>query len=627
MGQVWEARDELLARTVAIKEVRFPPDVPEEERAQMGERTMREARLTARLSHRGIVTIYDVVSVEGRPWIVMELVRAPSLADRIDAEGPLPQRAVAKIGLQLLDALAVAHREGIVHRDVKPSNVLLADDRVVLTDFGIATSESDATLTSTGLLIGSPTYMSPERLRGEGIGPAADMWSVGATLYAALEAGPPFRATTTMGTITAVLVDDPRPPRATGALRAAVLGMLEKNVESRLTCSEAADLLREAAEDLIGTAAVSPDTPVSPIHAPPVMAPVVTWERSEPTPPAPPTAAPAASLPAGWSAAGGLSILNPEGSGSATAEGSEAAVGGNGAGSGVDNSAELASWSDEDGDAPPRRRVGLLGALTAFVALALVALVIVWTQLTGAETSASLDDPAGLANTGRTGDRPQDKTAKPTETTTTRTKTTPTRTTATKPSPTRSTPTKTTPRTSSTTPTTSAPTTTTSPTTTSPPTTTAQNAGDAPPGFDLAQDPLGFEVAVPEGWYRRLDGATRVDYVNPTNSGNYLRIDQIPQAGPDAYDAWVDYEQDLPDLFPGYQLLRLERVDFRGWPAADLEWTYSGSSGTMRVLDRGFITDPRGFALLMSGPASTWESESRPVFDVAAATFNPTFTP
>lgn len=143
----------------------------------------------------------------------------------------------------------------------------------------------------------------------------------------------------------------------------------------------------------------------------------------------------------------------------------------------------------------------------------------------------------------------------------------------------------------------------------------------------MVQDPLGFQVAVPNGWYRQESplGDTVVDYVNPANSANYLRIDQRAQALDSALAAWQEYEPTLAtsDSFPGYELLRLESVSYR-YEAADLEWTYQGSNGTMRVLDRGFITNPRGFAILMSGPADTWATQSLPVFQVAAASFSPT---
>ncbi len=247
MGEVWEALDLTLQRPVAVKEVRLPAGLPDLDRDMLHKRMMREALLTARLNHPGIITIHDVVSIDGRPYIVMELLPSHSLAEEIDLYGPLPAEKVAKIGLQLLDALGVAHRSGIIHRDVKPSNVLLGDDgRVVLTDFGIATSLSDGSLTTAGLVVGSPTYMSPERLRGEGIGPATDMWSLGATLYAALEGHPPFQATSALGTITAVLVDEVMAPSSQGPLHDALLGMLDKDPSQRPTQAQARPLLQRA---------------------------------------------------------------------------------------------------------------------------------------------------------------------------------------------------------------------------------------------------------------------------------------------------------------------------------------------------------------------------------------------
>jgi eukaryotic-like serine/threonine-protein kinase len=135
---------------------------------------------------------------------------------------------------------------------------------------------------------------------------------------------------------------------------------------------------------------------------------------------------------------------------------------------------------------------------------------------------------------------------------------------------------------------------------------------------------MGFQVDVPAGWQRRYSGSSYVDYVSPDNSAQYLRIDQVPKAGPSALQAWVDYEPTLKARLPGYQRIRLASVPFRQWEAADLEWTYEGSNGTLHVLDRGFITHPRGFALLMQGPDATWSTDSLPVFNMAAQTFRPT---
>jgi len=246
MGLVWLGVDETLGREVAVKEVRLPPELDDEQRDALCERMLREARLTARLSHPGVVTVYDVVSDDSRPFIVMELVRAPSLSDEVARGGPLPPHRVAGIGLALLDALDAAHQDGIVHRDVKPSNVLLSGDRVVLSDFGIAISESDPRMTSTGLLVGSPMYMSPERLRGQPTGPAADLWSLGATLYAAVEGHPPFDAGTTMGTVSAVLTDELPPPTTRGPLREAIVGLLDKDPARRHDAQRTRALLRSA---------------------------------------------------------------------------------------------------------------------------------------------------------------------------------------------------------------------------------------------------------------------------------------------------------------------------------------------------------------------------------------------
>lgn len=288
MGEVWRAYDQTLGRLVAVKEVRFPPELSPQERDILRRRVMREASLTARLSHSAISTVHDVVSEDGRPYIVMELLRPHTLADEVDEHGPLAPQRVAAIGLELLDALTVAHRERVVHRDIKPGNVLVRDDgRVVLTDFGIAISDQDPGLTGTGILVGSPTFMSPERLRGEDVGPAADLWSLGATLYAALEARPPFRADTTMGTITAILTADPTPPHVEGPLRDALLGMLAKDPTWRLTREQARSLLQQASQ---GVSALLPTTEPLSTAAPTVVAtdedhcePYAGWDpQSEP---------------------------------------------------------------------------------------------------------------------------------------------------------------------------------------------------------------------------------------------------------------------------------------------------------------------------------------------------------
>ena len=243
MGTVWHARDEVLGRDVAVKEVILPHGFSDEEREIQHKRTFREARTAARLSHPGVVTVYDVVEEDGRPWIVMELIRARSLHEQIKRDGPLPPRRVAEIGRQMTGALHVAHEAGVLHRDVKPSNVLVSGSRAVLTDFGIARAQSDATLTQTGMLIGSPAYIAPERARGRAALPASDMWSLGVTMYAAVEGKSPFERSDAMASLVAVLTDAPAPAPHAGPLQPVISGLLRKDPAERLTADEVAAML------------------------------------------------------------------------------------------------------------------------------------------------------------------------------------------------------------------------------------------------------------------------------------------------------------------------------------------------------------------------------------------------
>jgi serine/threonine protein kinase len=243
MGTVWHARDEALGRDVAVKEVILPHGFSDEERDIQHQRTFREARTAARLSHPGVVTVYDVVEEDGRPWIVMELISGRSLHEQIKRDGVLPPERVAQIGRQMLGALRVAHEAGILHRDVKPSNVLVSGSRAVLTDFGIARAQSDATLTQTGMLIGSPAYIAPERARGRVAVPASDMWSLGVTMYAALEGKSPFERPDAMASLVAVLTDEPTEAANAGPLRPVIEGLLRKDPAERLGVDEVAAML------------------------------------------------------------------------------------------------------------------------------------------------------------------------------------------------------------------------------------------------------------------------------------------------------------------------------------------------------------------------------------------------
>ncbi|MEU6998527.1 protein kinase [Nonomuraea sp. NPDC046570] len=256
MGTVWLAHDELLQREVAIKEVQLPPSLTQAERAEACQRTMREAMAAAQLRHPGILKVHDVLQVNGLPWIVMELLRGRDLKDAVAQDGPWPPERTAELGLRVLDALSAAHAQGIQHRDVKPANVFLTDDgRVVLTDFGIARLEDQATITESGLLIGSPGFIAPERLRGERGGPESDLWSLAATLYATVEGTAPYVGTSPMAVLRDALTLPPRPPQRAGHLGPVLMAMLAREPYQRPGAQAAAQLLQRVAR---GEAALAP---------------------------------------------------------------------------------------------------------------------------------------------------------------------------------------------------------------------------------------------------------------------------------------------------------------------------------------------------------------------------------
>ena len=282
MGTVWRARDEVLHREVAVKEVRAPAGLPTAEVERMYTRLESEAWAAARVANRNVVTVYDVATEDGRPWIVMELIRGIALSDLLDAQGPISPQRAAYIGAEVLAALRAAHTAGVLHRDVKPGNVLLANDgRVVLTDFGIAVVEGSSALTMTGEVIGSPEFLAPERALGRTPGPESDLWSLGVLLYAAVEGNSPFRQDTPLSTLRAVVDEELPPPRRAGPLAPVIEGLLRKNPAERISAEQAGRDLR-----IIG-AGGTPHTG-SPAYRPTVAA----FPSGPPTPPLP-TPAPA----------------------------------------------------------------------------------------------------------------------------------------------------------------------------------------------------------------------------------------------------------------------------------------------------------------------------------------------
>jgi serine/threonine protein kinase len=281
MGTVWQAHDEVLGRDVAVKEIHPPPDMSGGELSEFTIRTFREARAAGRVAHPGVATVYDVLEEHGHPWIVMQLVHSRTLGEVIRDEGPMPPARVAAIGLQILEALRAAHAAGVLHRDVKPDNVLLAEDgRAVLTDFGIATTEGEAPVTRTGVLVGTPAFIAPERAAGGDARPASDLWSLGVTLYVAVEGHSPFRRADILATLGAIMHAEPTPLARAGALGPVVTGLLRKDPVQRMRLNEAERRLHQI---VLGNA---PEL-TAPVPMPDFTPPGST--RPPPSPPSPPS--------------------------------------------------------------------------------------------------------------------------------------------------------------------------------------------------------------------------------------------------------------------------------------------------------------------------------------------------
>jgi serine/threonine protein kinase len=539
MGTVWRGEDRVLGRQVAVKEVVFPHGLSDHDREVLRERTRREARAAARLDHPSAVTVYDVVEDEGHPFLVMELVEARTLADVVRTDGPLAPAAAAEVGLAVLGALEAAHARGIVHRDVKPGNVLLRHDRpddetapgrVVLTDFGIATSPGDASITSTGLILGSPAYIAPERARGHAPEPASDLWSLGATLFTAVEGRPPYDGGDPLATVTAVVTGEHEPFRAAGPLEHVIDGLLERDPARRLDAPTARRMLEDVARSAAGAAA-----------APRPVPPVVRDDRSDGT----------AVLPVG---------PRPP----------------------VEPRPPVAPRPPMRPPRPaapvrsPRRRTALLLAVAAALVVASFAGGL--SLLAGGS-----DDPSPQAGSGRG---------------------------ATSPTPAES----------------------------------DEPQTDEPQADEPQADAFGRPEGVPadwvrythpsEGWalyhppgYTVSDWSPELKQFRDEETRYTLRVDYTDDPRPSALQAWQEASPGFAQRLTNYEQLRLEKVDYRGYDAADLEFTYFDSGADLRVLDRTFIVedgsgDREAFALYWQVPASRFD-ESLPQFRRLAAGFVP----
>ena len=357
MGVVWRGRDQLLDREVAVKEVVLSSSIGLDERKNAYQRTLREARTAARLSHRGVVTVFDVAEEDGRPWIVMELVPSRSLDQVLTVEKRLTPLRAGRIGQQLLAALAAAHAVGVLHRDVKPSNVLIArersggewDERAVLTDFGIAQFAGDPRLTQTGMVMGSPGFTAPERIRGGSATPASDLWSLGATIYAAVEGSGPYEqrggAITTMS---AIINEDAPVASSSSRLAPLIAALLRRDPSARPSAAAAARMFSDVLPLLPGAAA-EPEHPATVMSAyvPPPAAPAASAAAEAAAPASGPAVDEALEEPPGGSAeiapaavgnvaAGGLDVAGEEHAGGEGAAVAAAALAGVGVAAAVD---------------------------------------------------------------------------------------------------------------------------------------------------------------------------------------------------------------------------------------------------------------------------------------------------
>jgi len=555
MGTVWRGRDELLDRDVAVKEVKVPPTLSPADRSALYQRTLREAKTAARLNHPGVVTVFDVVEEDGRPWIVMELVQARSLERVLADDGPLPVPDAAGIGRQLVSALATAHAAGVLHRDVKPSNVLLAPDgRAVLTDFGIATFEGDERLTQAGMVMGTPEFTPPERIRGEPATPSSDLWSLGATLYAAVQGRGPYAARgDPITTMNAVLHEDAPAAPSAGRLGPVISALMRKDPAERPDAARASMLLaaaqarrppRTAAVPARAPAAGQPAAPGAPSSW---SAPPSSWRAPPSSWPGPPSSRdqPAPSIY-------GAPVADAPPSSARTA---------------MD---PVPAGAASPGPAAARgtRRSGR-AALAACAALAIVAAGI----LGGLAVAHGLHRSPSRAR----GRRGASHAATPARAT--------------------------------------GPGSTASPGGTAASPLPPGYAWYSRPAASVGTA-AGFRLAVPRGWAASTNGLTA--YLRASTGAAYLEIDLTPHTLPTAMAQarWLEARTLRQGKFPGYRRVAIRPVQVAGSTGA--AWSFTWQEADMgRVFAEDYLFDlatssaSQSYAVYASGPATSWWQTAR----------------
>ncbi|MBT2676303.1 serine/threonine protein kinase [Streptomyces sp. ISL-14] len=554
MGRVWRAHDEVLHRAVAIKELTAALYVSESDLERLLVRTRAEARAAARINHSAVVTVHDVLEHDGRPWIVMELVEGYSLADAVKESGRVEPTEAARIGLWVLRALRAAHTAGVLHRDVKPGNVLLSEDdgRVLLTDFGIAQIEGDTTITRTGEVVGSVDYLAPERIRGHDPGASSDLWALGATLYTAVEGRSPFRRTSPLSTMQAVVDEEPAEPQHAGPLGPVITALLRKDPATRPDAAEAEQMLAEAAE---GRRPSTAQAYVPTQHT-----------RYEPE-----------------ARAGGAHSGTAAGSGAAAGTGAEAATGTpyppltgrtptgtpyppmagrtptgtpyppmNGPTTGGPPYDISGAGAVTAGPPRPRRRLRTLALLVAFAAIVGGGTAVVlrqWWPQSVDGTSASTSTSTSPSASATEDQGPE---------------------------------------------------------------------GGVPASWEQVDDPLGFSLYLPKGWKRdvvgrEVGGLRQVDYT-PDGGEHFVRIavDTSPDFA-NAYDHQRDLEEQVGRRLVAYRTVSLEENLYRDREGSLWEYTWTARAkdtafpGPRRAIDQAYIDrDGTEYAIYMSSPAADW---------------------
>ncbi|MFF3461140.1 serine/threonine-protein kinase [Streptomyces sp. NPDC002619] len=604
MGTVWRAEDETLGRTVAVKELRFPSSIDEDEKRRLITRTLREAKAIARIRNNSAVTVYDVVDEDDRPWIVMELVEGKSLAEVIREDGLLEPKRAAEVGLAVLDVLRSAHREGILHRDVKPSNVLIAEDgRVVLTDFGIAQVEGDPSITSTGMLVGAPSYISPERARGHKPGPAADLWSLGGLLYASVEGMPPYDKGSAIATLTAVMTEPLEEPKNAGPLRDVIYGLLDKDPERRLDDAGARAMLNAVLH------APDREQPMDATRVVPLPAQLEGPEsgrgagaggkrgeeasdrlrgalRSVRKASGAGTAAAAAAASGGAAAerSGSATTASPEGTTGAAGASGNSAAGKASSGWPVMTPPDLPPRTAPRApltDVVPKRTLMIIAVVVALAVLGTVLALTLGGDDKGTKGARGGGAAKGVASASSGVDtKKDDDSSARTDSDGSGSATT------------GSTPGKSTPGTGS-----------------------SASAGSSnssgsrgAPVVSTHKGGQGYSIGLPKGWKYQSTGGAGDRFTGPQGQKLLVAWTTTPKDDPVA--DWRNQERYM--VRSQYRKIRIEAVDYRGWNTADWEFTYVDGGTKYRSIDRGFVVNSHvGYALMYTAEAAHWDDELR----------------